>query len=147
MVKKTSVLDVEVDAEAEVPYDETRLARQAPRARRRLVGLLLVGALLLAINAVADRSVGWLLASAAALACAWGVRKEKLGAVVAAALLALVAILIPLRLFFVAERDLPTVATFVVAVVFGLACLPDVILLFRDAELQNAYGLWARRED
>ncbi|GEM_PF-4360557 len=145
VVKKARVLDVEVDAEAEIPYEETRLARQAPRARRRLASLLAVGALLMAISAVADRSLGWALGAAAALALAWSVRRGSLGAVVGAALLALLAVLVPLRLLFVAERDLATYATFVLALAFGAACLPDVVLLLRDAELQNAYGLWARR--
>ncbi|MEA3201957.1 MAG: hypothetical protein QOE90_3385 [Thermoplasmata archaeon] len=145
MVKRANVLDVEVDAEAEIPYAETRIARAAPAARRRLAGLLAIGALLMAVNAVADRSVGWGLGAAAALACAWGVRAQRLGAVVAAALVALLAILVPLRLLFVAERDLATYVTLALGIVLGAACLPDIILLFRDAELQNAYGLWARR--
>jgi ABC-type glycerol-3-phosphate transport system permease component len=146
VVRKARVLDVEVDTEAEIPYGETRLAQQAPRARRRLAGVLAVSALLMAVNAVADRSAGWALGAAAALALAWGVRRASLGAVVGAALLALLAVLVPLRLLFVAERDLGTYATLAVALVFGAACLPDVILLFRDAELQSAYGMWARRE-
>src|SRR5581483_8148537 len=99
----------------------------------------------MAISAVADRSLGWALGAAAALALAWSVRRGSLGAVVGAALLALLAVLVPLRLLFVAERDLATYATFVLALAFGAACLPDVVLLLRDAELQNAYGLWARR--
>lgn len=145
MVKKARVLDVEVDAEADIPYARTRLAQRAPKARRRLAALLAIGAALMAVNAIALASVGWGLGAAAALACAWGVSRGRLGAIVAAALVALLAILVPLRLLFLAERDVATWATFAAALALGGAMLPEIILLFRDAELQNAYGLWARR--
>jgi hypothetical protein len=145
VVKPARVL--EEDVQAELPYEQTSLAKRAPGARRRLVILLGVGALVMLVNAAAGGGLAWIAGGAAAALCIWGVMRGRLGAIVAAALLALLGIMIPLRLFLIAERDVGTIATLVVAVVLGAAALPNVILLFRDAELQNAYGLWARRAE
>lgn len=145
VVKRVRVLD-EIDSEAGVPYEETRLARQAVKGRQRLFGLLLLAVGGLLIEAVAQRSFGWAIAALAVAATAWGVRKGRLGAVVAAALVALLCILLPLRLLGEGERDAAALLTMGVSVVFGLACLPDVVLLLRDAELQHSYGRWARRD-
>lgn len=145
MVKRVEVLG-EAESEAGAPYEETRLAQRAVKARTRLGGLLLIATGLLLVEAVLLRSPGWALAAVLVGATAWGVRKGRLGAVVAAALVAILAVLLPLRFFFEGGRDAATLLTMAVAGVLGLAALPDVVLLLRDAELQHAYGRWARRD-
>lgn len=145
MVKRSRELEL-VEEEAGIPYAETALARQATRARRRLLALLLVGAGLFAIEALAARHAGWLLGSAALVATAWGVRQGRLGGVVAGALAAVLAVLVPLGLAFVGAPDAAALFAMAVAAILGLLSMPDVVTLIRDAELQHAYGLWARRE-
>lgn len=143
VVKRSRVLD-EAQAEAEIPYEETRLARRAPKARRRLVGVLLVGALALAIDAVA-RDPLWGLAAAGVAAAAWGVHARRLGGIVAAAFAGLLATLLGLTVAaFVRPGGADLVAA-LVALGLGAATLPDVLTLVRDAELQHAYGRWAKR--
>lgn len=146
MVKRSRVLEDEVGAEAPVPYEETPLAKRASRARRRLALVLAAGAILALARAALALSFGWVLVAAALAATAWGAREGRLGGVVSAALAALVAIMLALRVVFVGATDAPTLIQAGVAFAFGAACLPDVVTLLRDAELQHAYGLWARRE-
>lgn len=146
VVKRVRALG-EAESEAGVPYEETRLARQSVKARARLSGLLLLAVAALLIEAVLQLSVGWALAAIVVGATAWGVRKDRLGAVVAAALVAMLCALLPLRFFFEGERDVAALLTMGLSMVFGIACLPDVVLLLRDAELQYAYGRWARRDE
>ena len=136
----------EAQAEAEIPYEETRLARQAPRARRRLVGLLLVGALGLAIEAVA-RDPLWAVPAAGVAGAAWGLRAQRLGGIVAAAFAGLMATLLGLATLAFARPGGADLVAALVALGLGAASLPDVLTLVRDAELQHAYGRWARRAD
>lgn len=145
MVKRSEVL-AGVDAEAGLRYEETALAKRAVPARRRLFFLLLLGAGAFLLEAGVTRSGWWVAAAAAVALTAWGVRRGRLGALVAAALVALLATLLPLRFLVLGLPDALGVVTGAVSVAFGLALLPDVVLLVRDAELQYAYGLWARRD-
>lgn len=145
MVKRSRVL-AGIDAEADVPYEDTRLAKRAARARPRLALLLAVGAAGFALEAVLSRAPGMALGALALGAAAWGVRAGRLGGVIASALAALLGATIPLALMFVGERAIEerVVMSFIIA--WALAMLPDVLTLVRDAELQYAYGRWARRE-
>ncbi|HVM45424.1 MAG TPA: hypothetical protein VM582_05760 [Candidatus Thermoplasmatota archaeon] len=146
MVKRVRVLDEELRNEAEVPYEQTRLARQAARSRPRLALLLALGAAAFAVEAVLARS-GWLaLGAVACAAVAYGAWRGPLAGVVAAAFIALLATLIPLGLMFVGERPLSDRVVMGFVVAWGVAMLPDVLTLIRDAELQHAYGRWAMRE-
>lgn len=146
VVKRTRVLET-IEEEAGVPYEETRLARQAIVSRRRLIGILLVGALVLLLEAAAQTSVMPAVASVAVVATAWGVHRGRLGGTVAAALLAVLAMLLPVRMFFITSPDASTAIALAVSVVLGIAALPSVVTLLRDAELQHTYGRWARRSD
>lgn len=144
VVKRSRVLETEV--EADVPYEETRLARKAAKARPRLALVLLVGAAGLTLETVLERDALMLALALAVVVAAYAVRRGKLGGVVAAALVAVLAALIPFALLFVGERTIAerVILSFVIG--WGLAMLPDVLTLVRDAELQYAYGRWARRE-
>lgn len=143
-MKKSRVLAEEV--QAEVPYEETRLAKAAAPARRRLAIFLLLGAVGFVIEAALARDA-WMVAGVVALAAtAWGVWFGRLAGIVAAGLAALLAIGIPLGfLGMSADRSGESLAL-VFVVVWGLAMLPDLVTLVRDAELQSAYGRWAARE-
>lgn len=144
MVKKARVLETEVDAD--VPYEETRLAKRALRARPRLALLLLAGAAGFAVEGALARD-GFAIAGALALGLvAWGVRKGKLGGIVAAALAAVLAVLIPLALMAALSGAWGEKVALAFVVAWGAIMLPDVLTLVRDAELQHAYGRWARRE-
>lgn len=145
MVKRTEVLGA-AEAEAGLPYERTRLARRAPAARRRLFFLLLLGAGGMMIEAAFARQPAWLLGAAALVLVAWGVHAGRLGAVIAAGLAALLLLLVPLGLLAIGPRDAIRVVTCLVVAAYGATLLPGVVLLVRDAELQHAYGLWARRE-
>lgn len=143
VVKPSRVLETEV--EADVPYESTRLARKAAQARRRLAILLLVGAGGFALEAFLARAP-FMGAGAAALALvAWGVWKGRLGATVAAALVAVLGALIPFALMFVGERATAERVIMGFVIAWAVVMLPDVLTLVRDAELQYAYGRWARR--
>lgn len=144
VVKPSRVLD-EAQAEAEIPYEETRLARQAPKARRRLFGVLLVGALALGIESWA-RDPLWVVPAVGLVGAAWGVRAQRLGGIVAAAFAGLVATLLGLGVLAFARPGGSDLVAALVALVLGAASLPDVLTLVRDAELQHAYGRWARRQ-
>lgn len=143
MVKRSRVLDTEV--EADVPYEDTRLARKAVQARPRLAILLLVGAAGFGLEAILARTP-FMGAGAVALALvAWGVWKGRLGATVAAALVAVLGALIPFALMFVGERATAERVIMAFVIAWAALMLPDVLTLIRDAELQYAYGRWARR--
>lgn len=145
MVRRSRELEL-VEEEAGISYPETALAKRAARARPRLAILLLVGAGLFVIEAIAGPR---LLALAPALAlalAAWGVRAGRLGGVVAAALAAVLAVLIPIGFVLLGTPDTLALFSMAVSLALGLGALPDVLTLVRDAELQHAYGLWARRE-
>lgn len=145
MVKRSRVLD-EAQAEAEVPYAQTRLAREAPRARTRVALLLVLGAGGFVVEALAQRSALWLFPALGILGAAWGARRGRLGGIIAAALVAALAVLVPLAFAALGVDDPATWILVVVSVVWGLALLPGVVTLLRDAELQHAYGLWATRD-
>lgn len=145
VVKRARVLD---DIDADVPYGETRLARRAPGARKRLVVLLALFVAGFSLEAYLSGSVLWLLPGLFAAGAALALRKERLGGLVATALLALLATLLPLGILGVARpADGADVVALVACALLGVAALPDVVLLARDAELQHAYGLWAQRSD
>lgn len=146
VVRRSRALEL-VEEEAGVPYAQTALAKKAVRARRRLVALLALGAILFLVESVAARQAGWVLAALFAAGAAWGVRGGRLGGVVSAALLAVLAVLVPLGLAFVGTPDTLALFAMVVSAALGLSALPDVLTLIRDAELQHAYGLWARADD
>ncbi|MFA5860688.1 MAG: hypothetical protein WDA16_03245 [Candidatus Thermoplasmatota archaeon] len=137
MVRRSQEL-ADVEAKAGLPYEETRLARQAVASRKRLAALLVIGALAMLAAAWLPYGILWLPAAAATLIISAGVWKGKLGGVIAAALVALLAVMLPLAM----RLAFPVILA---PVVLGAACLPDVVLLMRDAELQHAYGRWARR--
>lgn len=146
MVKQRPLLDG-IEREAGVRYHDTKLARRAPAARRRLLillgialgGMLVEGAL---------HGSGW-FAGAVILALAmWRLHAQTLGGLVLTALLALLAVLVPVGLYGTTRPDdAATLVPMGVALVLGLAALPDAVLLARDAELQHAFGLWARRDE
>lgn len=142
VVKRSRVLD---EIEADVPYEETRLAKRAPAARKRLAGVLLLGAIALAIEAVATDRL-WAVPALGVAAAAWGVRRARLGGLVAAGFAALVAALLGIAFLASARPTGADLVAALVALALGAMALPDVLTLARDAELQNAYGLWARRE-
>jgi hypothetical protein len=150
VVKRSRVL-IDAEGEAAVPYEETRLAKRAVRSRARLAGLLAAGAALLALEFVAALlqahvAVFWLVAAPLLLAAGVGVRRGRLGAIVGAALLALVGVLLPFTVLALdAGGGWARVVGLVAPMLLAAACLPDVVLLLRDAELQHAYGRWARR--
>lgn len=144
MVKGSRVLEQEVDQAAELPYGRTRLAQRAPAARRRLTGILLVGSLALVIEAAAS-SYTWLVPAALVVLTAWGVARARLGGLIAAGLTAALAAFLPLAFAAFLLRSASTLVALGVSFVLGVAALPDVLLLMRDAELQDAYGFWARR--
>lgn len=144
VVKQSRVL-ADLDAEAEIPYEKTRLARRAARARPRLAVLLLAGGAAFLVEGAMARN-GWMLLAAPVLAAvAWGAWKGWLGAVVAAAFVALLALFVPIALIAMGGRALGETIALAFVSLWGLILLPDVLTLVRDAELQHAYGRWARR--
>lgn len=144
MVKRSRVLETEL--EADVAYEETRLARQAARARPRLALLLLVGAAGFALEAALARAPFMGMGAFALALVAWGAWKGRLGGVIAAAFVAIVCALVPFALMFVGEREIGERVIMGVVIAWALVMLPDVLTLVRDAELQYAYGRWARRD-
>lgn len=146
VVKRSRVLADALGAEADVPYEETRLARRAPRARNRLALLLLVGAAGFAIAAALARDGLMAMGALGIAAAAWGAWKGRLGGIVAAAFVGLLAALVPLILLFMDPRALGDRIVMGLVVLWGASLLPDALTLVRDAELQHAYGRWARRD-
>lgn len=146
MVKRARVL-ADVEVEADVPYERTRLARRAVRARPRLAVLLLVGAAGFLLEAALAREAMMLLGAGALAFTAWGAWKGRLGGVIAAALVGVLAMLVPLALMVVIERSVGERVIMAFVALWGAAMLPDVLTLVRDAELQHAYGRWARRAE
>lgn len=144
MVKRSRVLETEV--QADLPYERTRLARQAARARPRLAILLLVGAAGFALEAALVRAPFMGLAALALALTAWGIWKGRLGGIVAAALAGVLGTLVPLALMFVLDRPLGERVTMGFVIAWAVTLLPDVLTLVRDAELQHTYGRWARRD-
>lgn len=145
MVKRSRVLK-EVEADAGLPYEQTALARKAVGARRRVSLFLAGGALAMLLEAALGPNAWWLLGALALGLFAWGVWRGRLGGIIGAALVALLCMLLPLRFLALGLPDTIPLVTGVISFVFGLALLPDVLTLVRDAELQHSYGLWARRD-
>ena len=145
VVKPADTLRATIEEDADIAYDDTRLARQARRARPRLALLLAMAAAGLVLESVLTGAFGWLVAAAVIAAAAWGVRADRLGAHVAAALIALLLVVLPLRLLLLGGLDAGDLVTNGAAMLLGAAMLPDIVTLLRDAELQHAYGLWAGR--
>lgn len=143
VVKRSRVLESEV--EADVPYEETRLARKAGPARRRLAVLLLLGAVGFLFEAGITRAPLMVLGALGLGAAAWGSWRGRLGGIVAAALIAVLATLIPFAFLFLGERALGQKVALGFVIAWAVAMLPDILTLVRDAELQHAYGRWARR--
>lgn len=147
MVRRGDVLETELAREADGPYEAQPIARKAPEARRRLLALLGLGAAALAIEA-AFAGGGWPLAALAFVGlAAWLVHRGRLAGLVAAAFAALLAIGVPLAQARLMGADAGAWLRVALSVGLGLAALPNLLTLTRDAELQYAYGLWARRAD
>ena len=143
VVKQSRVL-AEVEAEA-TPYEATPLAKKAHKARPRLALLVGLGAAGFAAEGALARD-GWMLLGAAALALvAWGVWKGRLGAVIATGFVAVLAFGVPLALMGMDRSTWAEKLPLLFVTAWSLALLPDLLTLIRDAELQNAYGMWARR--
>lgn len=142
-MKRSRLLE-ELDAEA-TPYAQTPLAQRAVRARPRLGVLLLVGAAGFVLEGALARSA-WMLAGALLLALvAWGAWKGRLGAVIAAGFVSVVAFGVSVWLLATAGSAWAERVPLAFLALWALALLPDLVTLMRDAELQNAYGMWARR--
>lgn len=146
MVKRSRVLDTELAADAEVPYEETRLARAAAKARPRLALLLLLGAAGFVLEAALTREAFVGGAAAALALVAWGVKRGRLGATIGAAFAALLAVTVPLAFMLMFERAVGEKVIMGFVIAWGAILLPDALTLVRDAELQYAYGRWARRD-
>lgn len=146
MVKRSRVLSEEVEAKAELPYAQTRLARRAAKARPRIAVVLLLGAAGFALEAALARDALMGAGALALVATAWGAWRGRLGGVIAAALAATLAILVPAAMLFLVERAIAERVVMGFVIVWGALMVPDVVTLIRDAELQYAYGLWARRD-
>lgn len=144
MVRRSHEL-ADVEAEAGVPYEGTRLAQHATRARKRLAWLFFAAAALLVAYGIAASAWGWYLVAVAVGGAGLGVRADRLGGLVAAGLLATVGVLLPLALFGMGTREGFALVGMVGALGLSLAMMPDIITLIRDAELQHAFGRWARR--
>lgn len=144
MVKRSRVLD-EAEEEAELPYAETALARRAMRSRPRLAVLLLAGGGTLVAAAALAREPAVAAGAIVAALVAWGVRRERLGGIVAAGLVSILAFSVPIAFMFLEDLGLAESIALALVAAWGAALAPDVILLVRDAELQHAYGRWARR--
>lgn len=147
MVKRTDPLARELSQAADGPYEAQPLAKRAPAARRRVVGMLLVGALLLGIEAAFARG-GAAVAGALALgALAWLVRGERLAGLIGAALAAILAFALPLAFWRLDGADAGEIVRALVSVGLAVGAAPDIVTLARDAELQYAYGRWAERHE
>lgn len=145
MVKRSRLLERTELEEGAPPYAETDLARRAAKARPRLAILAVVGAAGFGLEAALARDPAMALGAILLALAAFGVWRGRLGAVVAVALASALAIFVPLALFALGGVSLDEGVPMAFAVVWGALLVPDVILLFRDAELQYAYGMWARR--
>lgn len=145
MVKRARVVEA-AEQEAEVAYEQTRLAARAKRARTRLAALTGLGAMVATIEAFATGRYLWLAPALALAATAWGVRRGGLGSAVAAGFAAVLAVSISLWGALATSPSPSDLIAWLVALVLGAAALPDVVVLLRDAELQHAYGRWARRD-
>ena len=143
MVKASRVLDTEVPAD--VAYEDTPLAKRALGARRRLRNGLLLGALLLLVDAGATRSVLLAALAAAVALTAWRVPRGRLPPLVWTGLEALAAVLLALWAALLGGWGLAEGARVAATLLLVAVLAPTYVLLLRDAELQHAYGRWARR--
>lgn len=145
-VVKPARLLADIDAQAGIRYEETRLAREAPAARRKLAWLLAIGAAALSLEALLQREPLWLVGTIWAGLAAHRVRAGTLGGLIMSALTAAVATILAITLLARGPGSATDVITLVLAAIWGALMLPHVVLLARDAELQHAYGMWARRD-
>ena len=145
VVKRGELLDA-LEAEAGMRYDQTSLARRAVRSRRRLAWLLAAGAVALLVEAVVGAR-GWLLGVLALAVLAWGAREGRLAAIIGAAFASVLFVALAIWALSTASHELARTLTLVLSIGYGLAMLPDIVLLVRDAELQHTFGMWARRGD
>lgn len=145
MVKRVRVVDA-IEAEAGIAYEDTPLARRAIVARRRLAALLALGALVAALEAAASARWLWIVPALALAASAWGVRAGRLGGVLGAGFAAVVAVGTALWALLASDPSTADLVAWLVALALGGGALPDIVTLLRDAELQHAYGRWARRD-
>lgn len=146
VVKRSRILEEVAEGEGARRYEETELARRAGPARRRLTVLLILGAIGFLIEAVFARAPVMGLGTLVLALVAWGAWSGRLGGVVAAAMAAVLGMFVPIAFMLVGSQPLETRIAMVFVIVWGALLLPSVILLLRDAELQNAYGRWAQRE-
>lgn len=145
MVKRVPTLAREVAQASDGPYERQPIALKAPRSRRRLIGLLAVGLLALLVEAAFARGGFPLVAAFYLVACGALLHREKLGGLIATAFAALLAVALPLGLLKMGAPDAGQLLRGAVSVGLGLAAMPDLVTLVRDAELQYAYGRWALR--
>ncbi len=146
VVKRGDVLD-KVEHEADGPYEVQPLAKRARASRRRVVGNLAIGVVLLTIEAAFARSPGFAFLAVLLALTAFLLHRNKLSGVIGAAFAAAVAIGAPLAALRVGDPGFGEYVRTAVSVVLGLAAAPDLVTLVRDAEMQYAYGRWAARED
>lgn len=147
VVKRVPTLAREVAQASDGPYERQPIAQKAPASRRRVIGLLGVGLLLLLIEAAFARGGFPLVAAIYLVACGALLHRQRLGGIIATTFAALLAIALPLGLLKTAGAlDAGDYIRGAVSIVLGLAALPDLVTLVRDAELQYAYGRWALRD-
>jgi hypothetical protein len=126
VVKQGGVLDA-IETEAGTRYEGTDLAKRAVRARGRVALVLLAGIAALLLEALLQSAAGWIVGAGALGLVAYGVRAGRLGGVVAAALVATLAVALPLRLLFIGDGGAVEYVTSAVSVAFGIALMPDLV--------------------
>jgi hypothetical protein len=146
VVRRSTALEHELAEAADGPYEAQPLARKAPAARRRLLGLALVAMVVLLIELAFTRAGFPLVAALYVGACAWMLKRQKLGGIIGGAFAAILAITLPVAFWRLGGADAGDLFRGVVSIGLGLAAVPDLITLARDAELQYAYGRWATRD-
>lgn len=143
MVKRSRLLE-ELDAEA-TPYAETPLAKAAVGARKRLAILIALGAAGFIVEGLLARDTWMALGTLPLLLIAVSVWMGRLGGIIAAGFVAVVAFGLAVYFLSTSGSTWPEKVPLAFVAIWAVAMTPDIVTLLRDAELQNAYGLWARR--
>lgn len=142
VVKKARLL-ADLDAEA-TPYAQTPLAKRAVKARPRLALLILVGVAIFVIEGALARDTWMMVGTLPLVVIALSVWKGRLGGIIAAGFVAIVAFGLPLYFLATSGSSWAEKVPLAFISAWALVLLPDILTLVRDAELQNAYGNWAR---
>lgn len=143
VVKKSRLLE-ELDAEA-TPYAATPLAKRAIGARKRLALLFALGAAGFAVEGALARDTWMIVGTIPLLLIAASVWFGRLGGIIAAGFVAVVAFGVSVYFLATSGSTWPEKIPLAFVAIWGIVLLPDIVTLIRDAELQNAYGMWARR--